>query len=302
MKMEAWINGEFKGWEEANVSILSHSFGRGSAIFEVMDIVSTPDGPAYFGLQHHIDRLMRSAELMYMDLPLQRDEIISACLETARRNRVSRGGAKLFAYYPGIEFEVMPQNPEVHLAIFCVDFDAFGMQQSDLSAPVDVGIASYKKLHPETIPIHAKVCGGYVNGFLATAEAKKNGYDDVINIDTNGYIAESAAASVFFVRDGVLHTARDEAVLRGITRMILIQLAAHLEIDVNAADILPDALKSMDEAFFAVSLKHIQPIRSINGNPLTIPCPGPLTSRLTEALSRVQTGRNEHFKEWLTYL
>jgi branched-chain amino acid aminotransferase len=67
--MKAWLNGEFIGLDQANVNLLSHSFGRGSAIFEVFDIVSTVKGPAFFGLNEHIDRLFTSAELVYMDLP-----------------------------------------------------------------------------------------------------------------------------------------------------------------------------------------------------------------------------------------
>ncbi|MBU2515714.1 aminotransferase class IV [bacterium] len=300
--MEAWINGEFKGWDQANVSILSHSFGRGSAIFEVMDVVAAEKGPAFFGLKEHIDRFLISAELVYMDLPLGRDEIMAACIEAARRNEVSHGATKLFAYYPGIEFDVFPQNPEVHLAIFCVDFATFGIKQDNLSAPTDVGISTVRKLHPETMPLHAKVCGSYVNGYLATAEVRKKGYADVINIDTNGFVAESAAASVFFVKDGVLKTARIENVLKGITRMAVIELANDLGQPVEEVDTLPGELFSMDEAFFSVSLKHIQPIRSIDGKTLGISCPGPVTRKIAGGMNRIYNGKNPKLANWLTYI
>jgi branched-chain amino acid aminotransferase len=300
--MEAWINGEFKGWDQANVSLLSHSFGRGSAIFEVFDVVSTPGGPAFFGLEHHIDRLFSSAALTYMQLPAGKEEVIAACMDTARRNKIKNGATKLFAYYPGIEFDVYPENREVHMAIFCVDFEPFGITQESLSAPVDAGISSYRKLHPETMPIHAKVCGSYVNGYLATAEVKSRGYQEVINVDLNGYVAESAAASVFFVEKGRLLTARIENVLAGITRKAVFEVAGDAGQPIAEADIQPEKLTEMDEAFLAVSLKRIQPIRSIEGKRLGETCPGPVTRSIISAINEAYQGKNPKFEKWLTYL
>ncbi len=300
--MKAWINGELVGWDKANVSLLSHSFGRGSAIFEVFDIVAAEKGSAFFCIEQHIDRLFRSAELVYMDLPLTREEFIDACIKTARENDIKRGGTKLFCYYPGLEFTAYPQNPQVDVAIFCVDFGALGIRQEALSAPANVGISSYRKYHPETVPIHAKICGNYVNPYLALMEMKKKGYDDILTVDVNGYVAEGATSSAFFVKDGKLKTAKLDNVLFGITRMALIEVAKDMGIPVEETDIRPDELQDMDEAFYSVSLIHIQPMKSIDGNPIGDSCPGPLTEKLISAMEEVYTGRNRKFEKWLTYI
>lgn len=98
--MNVWINGEFKPLDQANVSLLSHSFGRGSAIFEVLDIVTTEKGTAFFGIEPHIDRLIKSAELCYMTLSMSKKEIIAACSEAAIHNKTKNGVVKPFIYIP----------------------------------------------------------------------------------------------------------------------------------------------------------------------------------------------------------
>ncbi len=300
--MKAWINGSFVGWDKANVSLLSHSFGRGSAVFEVFDIVAAERGPAFFCIEQHIDRLFTSAELVYMELPLTKEEFIDACVKTARENNITRGGTKLFCYYPGIEFTAYPQNPQVDVAIFCIDFEAFGISQEQLSAPVKVGITSYKKYHPETVPVHAKVCGNYVNPYLALMEMKKKGYDDVLTVDVKGNVAEGATSSAFFVKDGKLKTAKLDNVLLGITRMALIEVAKDMGIPVEEIDIRQEELQDMDEAFYSVSLIHLQPIIYIDGKAVGTSCPGPLTKKLTAAMEEVYSGRNKKFEKWLRYI
>lgn len=300
--MNVWINGEFVDLDKANVNIFSHSFGRGSAIFEVFDIVSTQKGPAFFGLNQHIDRLFRSAELVYMNLPMSRDEIITACVKTAQKNNVTTGAAKLFAYYSGIEFTAIPQNPQVDIAIFCVDYKTFGISQEDLSAPVDVGISSYKKYHPDTVPIHAKVTGNYVNAYLALLEMKKKGYEDVIIVDVFGNVAEGATASLFFIKEGKIQTAKLNNVLNGITRMAVIEVVRDMGMQIEETDIKPDELYILDEAFYSVSLEHIKPIKSIDGKKLGSVCPGPITQKIIDAMNLLYSGNSEKSKHWLIYI
>jgi branched-chain amino acid aminotransferase len=300
--MKAWINGEFVGWDRATVPILSHSFGRGSAIFEVLNIVPTVKGPAFFGLREHIDRFFDSADLVYMRLPLSRDELFEACLKTARENGTKRGGCKFFAYYPAIEFTAVPQNPQVDVAIFCVDFDAFGINQAELSKPVSVGVSKYRKLHPDTMPVHAKVVGNYVNSYLSLAEARTRGFDDVILIDTFGKIAEGATSSAFFVKEGRLLVPPLDNVLRGITRVAVIEIAKELGTAVEVRAIDPRELDEIDEAFFTVSLQHIMPMKSIEGRAVGKSCPGPVTAKIIEAVEDVYSGKKDACTKWLTYI
>lgn len=300
--MKAWINGNFVGWDQANVSLLSHSFGRGSAVFEVADIVPARNGPAYFGLIEHIERLVNSAKLVFMELPYSRQEIVDAFIETAKENQAQNGLAKLFAYFPSIEFAAVPKNKQVDMAVFCVDYALFDIKQEDLSRQVRSGVCSYRKIHPDTLPVHSKVCGNYVNPYLAETEVMNQGYDDVIIIDMQGRVSEGGTSNVFFVKDGRLLTPTLENVLAGITRMAIIEVAGDNGITVEETDIGYEALYDFDEAFYCGSIQKIRPIETIDGRAVGNACPGPVTSRLIDAMAEVYGGTNPAYGKWLTYI
>ena len=300
--MKAWVNGEYVDWDQANVSLLSHSFGRGSGIFEVVDIVSSKDGPAYFGLPQHMDRLFNTAKYSFMELPRTREEIIRIHLDVARENAVAEGAAKFFAYYPMVEFSVLPTNPQVDLALFCLDFQLFGVNPADLSAPVSAGISSFRKIHPQTVPVHAKVAGNYVNAFLAKKEVSLQGYGDVIMLDTMGFVAEGATSNVFVVKDGRVMTPSLRSALPGITRAATLDIARDLGLPAVETDVRVEDLFNADEAFYSGSIIKIQPITSVDGREFKAGSPGPVTSSISEAMKRVIAGEDSLSGKWLTPL
>jgi branched-chain amino acid aminotransferase len=300
--MKAWINGEMTAWENATVPLLSHSFSRGSAIFEVVDIVDTEAGPALFGLPEHVDRFFNSAALTYMELPIAKKELTEAVLATARENGVKNGAAKFFAYYPLIEFSVLPTNPKIDVAIFCLDYDLFGVKQEILSAPVKAGISALKKFHPQTVPIHAKVVGNYVNSYLAKMEVKKRGFDDVIMLDTDGFVAEGATSNVFFVKGNQVITPTLRSALPGITRHALIEIIRDMGYEMIEGDIQPEKLHTFDEAFYSGSIVKVQPIVSVDGKTLCATCPGPITCAIKERMKDAMGGKIEKYRKWLTVI
>ena len=300
--MKAWVNSEYINWEDAKVPILSHGFSRGSAIFEVVDIVAAEKGPAFFGLQAHMNRFFNSATYMYMTLPLSPEEMIQACVDTARENKVTYGAAKFFAYYSAVELDVIPHDKKIDVAIFCVDFGKPEAGKPLLPDPVNICVSSYRKSHPESVPIHAKATGNYVGGYLAKMEAKEQGFDDVVFLDTMGFVAEAATANIFFVKDNRIQTPTLRSVLPGINRMALLDILSDLPYDVKEMDLRPNDLYACDEAFFTSSVVKVMPIKSIDGISLGNECPGPVTQKIAEKVSDVFGGKLKQFEHWLTYI
>lgn len=300
--MKAWLNGEMVPWDTVTVPILSHSFSRGSAIFEVVDVVNTAKGPALFGLAGHIGRFFNSAALTFMELPITRDELAAAVISTAGQNGVTNGIAKFFAFYPLVEPTVIPTNPKVDVAIFCMDYDFFGLKPEERSKPARVGISSFRKIHGGTVPVHAKVVGNYVNAFLAKMEVKKKGYDDVIMLDTAGFVAEGATSNVFFVSDNKVKTPTLTSALPGITRHALIELIRDMGYGMSETDVRPEELLEFDEAFYSGSTVKVQPIASIDGKALKKPCPGPVTCAIKEQMDRAIRGEIDKYTKWLTLI
>jgi branched-chain amino acid aminotransferase len=301
--VKAWMDGQFVPQEEAKVPILSHSFSRGSAIFEVMDVVSSPEGPALFRIDAHVDRFFRSAELLHMPLPLGKARLVEAVKETVRANALAAGAVKFFGYYASPELGLIPREARAHVAIFCFDMrQALAASGRRLGQPVTAGIAQVRKLSPSAVAIHAKVAGHYMNAFLARWEAVRKGYDDAIMLDEAGCVAEGPLSNLFFVRDAAVSTPKLNNALAGVTRDSVIEIARAMGLACVEADITSEQAASADEAFYTGSVVRIKPIRAIDGRNLGPSCPGPVTSRIQAAFDSAYEGREVRYRKWLTYV
>jgi branched-chain amino acid aminotransferase len=295
----AYLNGTYVPWEKATVPIMSHSFGRGSAIFEVISLHATAFGPAIFRLEAHIERLFKSAELLDMELPLSQEEFCKAVSGTVNRNHLKAGVIKIVCYYPQISLEILPPQRQLTVSIFAFDpqkdFERFGI-------PVDQGVTAFishwRKLDPQTVPIEAKASANYLNGMIARAEAKKNGFEYALMLDTQGFIAEGGTESMFVVKDNRLLTPSTGTVLKSITRMSILEATGAAGIPCFEEQLKPQLLFEADELFFASTPFKVLPIKQINDRKLK-KVPGPVTRQVADLMAKIVDGRDVRFKQWL---
>ncbi|MBN2283335.1 MAG: aminotransferase class IV [Deltaproteobacteria bacterium] len=295
----AYFNGNFIPESRATVPILSHSFGRGSAIFEVLSFHEIPGGRALFRLDEHIHRFFRSAELLEMTVPLTKKEIAHAVRQTVQKNSLAAGFIKIIGYYPQISYEVLPPQESLDVAIFAFNGS---VNPSKAGTPAPGGFSAclsrWRKLDPETVPVEAKVAANYLNGMVARREALKRGFDYVIMLDTEGGIAEGATESVFFVKDGVLLTPSLGPVLASITRLSLLQAATVEGIETREEPLSSGILTDADEIFLGGTLYRVRPIGKIEGRVIE-GTPGPLTRHLANLMDRITAGQDDRFADWL---
>lgn len=295
----AWIDGKLIDCGNATVPLLSHSFSRGSAIFEVMSITSTLKGPAFFCLEEHIERFFSSAEQTYMNIPYTRDEIREALFLIARKNAVGNGFAKFYAYYPDIDLGTTPSDT-VSAAVFCIDNSLPGIRRQGPRQGISVGISGYRKLHPETTAVHAKIAGNYVNGYLARMEVKKRGFDDVLMLDTNGYVAEGPTSNILLINGTSVETPSIENVLPGITRRVIMKILDDMGYPEKETHIRPEDLERYEEAFFSGTLNPVQPIVRIEDK--VFACPGPMTSAIMDRMNGIMSGKVPQYGDLLTLI
>jgi branched-chain amino acid aminotransferase len=300
--LDAWWDGKFVGWNQVCVSPLSHGFSRGVVIFEVTQVIPTRKGPAFLCLDEHIDRFFNSALLLHMDLGLTKPEIARACLDTAKHNQVEGGICKFFAYFSSPEIFPVPKDRTVSLSIYTGDYAVFGFDPQKIGKPLSAAVTSYKKLHPQTVPIKAKVAGSYVGAYLAAVEMAEQGYDDPLFVDLDGFVSEGPTHNVFFIKDGVILTPPLARVLTGTTRGMVIQVARDLGYQVDEVDIRPEELSQFDEAFCSSCMSPVTPFSSIDGQPLGSRCPGPVTAALEEHFKKVYQGDVPEHSRWLTWV
>ncbi|MCU0584884.1 MAG: aminotransferase class IV [Desulfobacterales bacterium] len=295
-----WVNGKFVPWGDATVHMMCHSFARGATIFEVISFYAqSSGGAAVFRLREHAARFFTSAALLHMQLPCDADALCRAVAEAIRRNRLEQGTVKVVGYYPQFALDVQPPSQPLEIAIFALDpaRDIKGFD-TPFEHGTSAGIARWRKLDPQTVPIEAKAAANYLNGMIAKLDVQKRGFEDAILLDTQGFIAEGATESVFLVKDGALMTPAAGTVLDSITRRSILQAAAFLGITAHEKRLQPERLFEADEIFFCNTPFKVIPVRRIEDREMPA-VPGPVERRLAEFLGRVVRGEEPVFAEWL---
>ena len=292
-----WVNGKFVAFPEAKVHILSHSFARGSAIFEVMSVYDTESGVAVFRLKDHLERLSNSAQALMMKLPYPRQKIFRAVLKTVAKNKVSTGIVKLTAFYPGFGLEVIPFDKRVSFAAAAFQFgrditiSKFGEDQF-----ATAGISKWRKAHPDTVPVFAKASGSYLNPMLARLEVRERGFKTPILLDTEGFAAEGATESLFIVKNKKLITPRLRNILPSITRQSIFEIVGDLKIPLREAKITRGELLQCDEAFFSSTTCKVWPISKIENHKL--PAPGLVSAKLRDYFDLILAGKVNKYRKW----
>jgi branched-chain amino acid aminotransferase len=296
---EVYFNGEFRPWNEANVHIMSHSFGRGSEIFEVIGFHETPAGPAVFRLDEYIARFWKSAELLEMELPLSQEALQAAILQLVKRSGLKSGFLKMHGFYPDISFNVLPPQKRIQVAV-CV-FSAeemFGARKDIARIGVTAFVSHWRRLDPQTIPIEAKVAGNYVNGMVARMESRAKGFDYAVLLDTQGFIAEGGTEALFLVREGRLMAPVLGTVLKSITRKTILEVAGAMGIETFIGQLRPELLDEAEELFFSGTATKVIPVRQV-GDRILSGIPGPVTGRLAERMAEITSGNDAQFRHWL---
>ncbi len=297
---KVFVNGKFTAWEQAGIHMMSHSFSRGSAIFEVLSIHDIPGrGPCVFRLDKHVQRLFSSAFALGMVPGLSPAAVQEAVCRTVRKNGIRQGAVKIMGYNPEIAFDILPSGNTLDIAVFAIDpVQDLGKRLVPASDGADMCVSTWCKLDPRTVPIAAKAAANYLNGMLARQEAKNRGCDMAVMMDTQGFVAEGATESIFLVKDGRIMTPSLGTILHSITRDSVITLSKALDIPVDENQISRDQLETVDEIFFACTPMKVLPVKTCEQRPLS-PVPGPVTRQLADVMADITTGRNRQFADWL---
>lgn len=295
-----FVNGEFIAWDQACIHMMSHSFSRGAAIFEVLSVHDTEDtGPCVFRLDAHVQRLFRSAAALDMVPGLSLEAVAAGVCETARENGIRQGAVKILGYNPEIAFDILPSVNTLDIAVFAMDpARDLGRRRVPAADGATLCVSSWRKLDPGTVPVEAKAAANYLNGMLARQEAGKKGCDMAVMLDTQGFLAEGATESIFLVKDGRIMTPALGTVLDSITRNSVITLAKTLGIPVAEARLSPDLLDTAEEIFFTCTPMKVLPVKTCGQRTLS-PVPGPVTRQLADLMAEVTSGRNRRFADWL---
>jgi branched-chain amino acid aminotransferase len=300
-KHPIWFNGKLVPFDEAKIHVLSHVVHYGSSVFEGIRCYETARGPAVFRLREHLRRLLDSARIYRMELPYSVEDLISATLETIRASGLKACYIRPVVFRGMGGLGVNPLKNTVEIAIAVWEWGAY-LGNEALEQGVDVQVASWQRMAPNTLPAMAKAGANYANAALVKMEAVLNGYTEGIMLSVGGYVAEGSGENLFLVRDGVIYTAPlTLSILPGITRDTVMTLARDLGYKVIEQPIPREALYLADELFFTGTAAEITPIRSVDHYTIGQGRRGPVTEALQRAFYEiVREGKDPY--GWLTFV
>jgi len=295
-----WQNGEFVPWEDAKVHVLTHGLHYGTGVFEGIRCYETERGPAIFRHGDHLTRLEKSAELYYLPLPYSPAELAEATRELIHRNGLASCYIRPLAFRGYGSLGLFATDAPVDVIIATFPWGVY-LGEDGKRDGIRAGISSWRSISGESLIPHAKAAGQYLNSILAKTEAQKAGYEEAILLDQHGHVSEGTGENVFVVRDGVLITpGHTNAILDGITRASVVQIARDLGYGVEERDIARAELYLADELFLTGTAAELVPVREIDGHDLGEP--GEITRVIQKKFDDALHGRAEEYLEWLDFL
>jgi len=294
-----WLDGELVPWDAAQVHVTTHTLHYGLGVFEGIRCYEGDDGrSAIFRLREHLDRLFGSAHVLELAMPYSREQLVDACRETVRANRLRECYLRPIAFLGDGDMG-LSSRPATRVAIVVWPWGAY-LGEDGIRNGVRLKTSSFQRFHPNTMLTKAKAVGHYVNSILAAQEARGGGYDEALLLDVDGYVSEASGENIFIVQQGVVKTTPLPTVLGGITRDAAMRLLGDLGVTVREERFTRDEVYLADESFFTGTAAEITPVRELDGRCIGTGRPGPVTARLQELFFAVVHGREARYTDWLT--
>ena len=301
-----WMNGQVIPWETATVHVMTHALHYGSSVFEGIRCYDTAHGPALFRGGAHIRRLRDSARMYRMEVPFTDYDLLHACKRIVREQGLTTAYVRPLVWRGvGAGPSALRLNASQHPVETMVAAFPWGayLGEDGLTHGINVGVSSWQRLAPNTLPSLAKAGGNYLSGQLIAMEAERHGYVEGLALDTCGLVSEGSGENLFLIRDGVLVTPpASSSLLPGITRDTIVTIARDLGYTVREQPIPREALYCADELFLTGTAVEVTPVRSVDGIEVRGDCPGPITTDLQRGYFAAVRGERQARTEWLDYV
>lgn len=303
MQGKLWLDGELINQPDAKIHVLTHSLHYGLAVFEGVRAYQTDDGrTAIFRLAEHTERLLNSAKIFQLDVPYSFDELLQAQKDVVRESGLVSAYIRPLIWVGSEKLGIAAKDNSIHAAVAAWQWGAY-LGEEGIQKGIRVKTSSYTHHLPNVTMCKAKAASNYPVSILANQEVTRNGYDEAILMDPQGYVCQGSGENLFLVKNGELHTP-DLAggALDGITRRTIIQFAHDLGIKVVERRITRDEFYLADEIFMTGTAAEVTPIREYDDRTIGKGGRGEITERLQSLYFDVVHGRNEKYRSFLSFV
>lgn len=296
-----WLDGEWLEWREAKIHVLTHTLHYGMGAFEgvrAYECDNEQGGSAIFRLQEHTDRLFNSTHILGMKIPYDKDTLNQVQKESITKNNLKSAYLRPMCFYGSEGMGLRADNLKVHTMVAAWEWGSY-LGDDNMKNGLRIRTSSFTRHHVNITMCKAKANGNYMNSMLALQEALRDGYDEALLLDVDGFVAEGSGENFFIVKKGVIYTPDLSSALEGITRDTVVQLAQDLGYRVVEKRITRDEVYCADEAFFTGTAAEVTPIRELDNRIIGNGGRGAITEQLQALYFDCVYGRNDQYKDWL---
>ena len=275
--------------QEAHASIYDQTLHYGTGVFEGIRSYTVGDATKMFRGEDHYRRLIYSARSIGLPFHMPVDQLQEVTYELLEKNNLTEAYIRPFVYSGPMMSLSFPTESHIAICVWAWK-KLLGDKLSNLY------VSPYCRPHPRSCRIQAKVSGHYVNSILAATDARSKGYDDALQLDVDGNVAECSGANFFFEKDSVLYTAPPGHILPGITRDTILQLCQRLDIQVKQQFFTPEEVYEADGAFLVGTAAEVNGINSLNDKVFGLPWQETIGARLQKEYEAA-THREDRWNE-----
>ena len=294
-----YFDGEYKPLADAHLSIMTHAFNYGTAIFEgIRGYWNAEQEQLYlFRLREHFERLVLNTRIMTFQHPFTVDQLCEIAAELVRRNDYHENVYMRPTFYISAEVVgVRLHDLAVGLSMYAIPFGAYIDNERGLRCMV----SSWKRNDDNTIPARSKIAGAYVNSAFAKSEAMMNGYDEGIMLSQDGHVSEGSAENIFLVMNGKLVTPpKSDNILVGVTRDTLMTLARdEMGMEIEEREIDRTELYVADEILLCGTGAQVAGVSEVDHRAIGSGELGPVTRQIQSLYFDAVYGRLPKYRDW----
>jgi branched-chain amino acid aminotransferase len=277
-----WLDGKWCDKDTARISVFDHGLLYGDGVFEGMRVYNGKT----FKLREHVDRLYDSAKAILLEVPMSKAEMIAVTEDGVRRSGLKDAYLRHVVTRGVGDLGLDPRHCQKPSVI--IIFDTIRMfPQERYDQGLAVVTAGTPIPHREALSPRVKSLN-YLPHIMAKIEGVNAGVDEVLMLDSAGYVAEASGQNLFILKADTLYTPPASAgILKGITRDTVIEIALEAGIPVQEAMLNRYDVYTADEAFFTGTATEIAPIRVVDGRVIGVGKAGPVTRDLTARFQKL---------------
>ena len=299
LSKHAFFEGRIVPLSEAKISIATHGFLYGTAVFGGLRGYWNEEKKRLFVFRpyDHFRRLLNSAKMMAMQTEYDEESLIQLTLDLLRTDDWQSDIYLRPSFYKSdLGIGVKLHDIKDDFCMFVVKYEAYVKNDTNAHAT----FSSWRRIDDNVIPARGKVAGAYANSALIKTDANRSGFDEALVLDHNGHVSEGSAMNIFMVRDGVLVTPPvTDNILEGITRRSVIELARNeLGLTVMERSIDRTEVFLAEEMFMTGTAAQIVAVTKVDHRPIGTGSMGSVTTKLRVMYDDILRGKNKKYDHW----